>query len=287
MATGQRRTTDRIQVGATLKRMRVEAGISREQAGDKLGCTTTTIGNIEQGRTKVSHGDLSMLLHLYNVPEDQTADLIEVNREARRSLQRVVGGNDVQPHQRRAADLIKAAHRMRYYSPEVFPGLLQEETYARAIMAPTGHVNSVLETRLRFRLSLSDVLTRSDQPPLQLWAVVGEAALRKNIGGPAVMQRQLRHVADMCRACPDVTVQVLPFKAREHELVGATVTIYTFDKNIPEIASVDTTIGEQFFDRDSSVMEAITKFDDVRFKALDPLTSLDMIEDLISSQRIE
>ncbi len=282
MATGQRRTADRIQVGATLKRMRVESGVSREQTAEELGCTITKIGNIEQGRTKVGHGDLTLMLKLYNVPEDQFADLLSVNREARRSVTRVAGGSDIHPHQRRAGDLIKAAHRMRFYSPEVFPGLLQEESYARAIMAPTGHVNGVLETRLRFRLGLSDVLTRADQPPLHLWAIVGEAALRKNIGGPTVMKRQLRHVADVCRACPNVTVQVLPFTAREHYLLGATVTIYTFDKDIPEIASIDTTIGEQFLDRDSSVAEATGKFDDLQSKALDPLTSLDMIENYVS-----
>ncbi len=72
----------------------------------------------------------------------------------------------------------------------------------------------------------------------------------------------------------------MPFNAREHYLIGATVTIYKFDRAIPEIASADTTIGEQFFDRDTSVAEAIMKFDDVRFKAHDPLTSIDMMEDL-------
>jgi hypothetical protein len=84
-------------------------------------------------------------------------------------------------------------HSIRYYSPEVFPGLLQGEGYARAIMAPTGHTNGVLETRLRFRLGLSEVLTR-DKYPLELWVVVGEAALRKNIGGREVNGRPQPYV---------------------------------------------------------------------------------------------
>ncbi|MDQ3405773.1 MAG: helix-turn-helix domain-containing protein [Actinomycetota bacterium] len=284
MAIGQRRTADRIQVGATIKRMRLDGKVTREQAADALGCTTTTIGNIEQGRTKISHGDLTLLMNLYGVPEDQAADLIEVNREARRAVTRLAGSADIYPHQRRAADLIKAAHRMRFYSPEVFPGLLQDEGYARAIMAPTGHMNSVVENRLSFRLGLGEVLARTEQPPLQLWVVVGEAALHKNIGGPAVMRNQLRHVVALCRARPNIAVQVLPFSAREHYLLGATVTIYTFDMAIPEIASIDTTIGEYFLDRDSAVSEAIGKFDDVRTKAFDPLTSLDMIEERAHSK---
>jgi transcriptional regulator with XRE-family HTH domain len=283
VAVGQRRTAERIQVGTTLKRMRLESDVSREDAADKLGCTTTTISNIEQGRTKLSHGDLGVLLELYGAPEDQAADLMQVNREAHRAVTRVAGGGDIQAHQRRAADLITGAHGIRFYSPEVFPGVLQSEGYARAIMAPTGHVTPVLENRLRFRVGLGDVLLRDEQP-LELWAVVGEAALRKNIGGKDVMRDQLRHVARLCRECPNVTVQVLPLNTREHYLIGATVTIYRFDGSISEIASVDTTIGEQFFDRDSAVAEAIGKFDDVRFKAVDPLTSIDMMEDIASGK---
>ena len=283
MPAGQLRTAERIQIGATLKRMRTEAGIGREAAAEKLGCTTTTVSNIEQGRTKVSHGDLAALLQLYGTSEDQVADLLDVNREAHRKVTRVSGGGDIQPHQRRAADLIKAARSIRYYSPEVFPGVLQSEDYARAIMAPTGHTTKVLETRLRFRLGLADVLTRAEDP-LGLWAVVGEATLRKNIGGKEVMRRQLQHVVGLCRDRPNVTVQVLPLGTREHYLIGTSVTIYKFDDRIAEITSVDTTIGEHFFDRDSAVAESITKFDDVRLKALDPLTSLDMMDELSSGQ---
>jgi transcriptional regulator with XRE-family HTH domain len=282
MAIGQRRTAERIQIGATLKRMRTEAQVSREAVAENLGCTTTTVGNIEQGRTKVSHGDLAALLEMYGVPEDQADDLRQVNREAHRAVNRIRGGADIQPHQRRAADLIRAAHAINFYSPEVFPGMLQHEGYARAVMAPNGHTTEILETRLRFRLELGEVLTRTHQP-LRLWAVVGEAALRKNLGGPTVMRDQLRHVIELCRQQPNVTLQVLPLNTREHELIGATVTIYTFGGTIPQIASVDTTVGEHFFERDSAVAEAIGKFDDVRTKAADPLTSLDMMEDIATS----
>ena len=273
-----RRTADRIQIGATLKRMRTEADLSREAAAEKLGCTVATIGNIEQGRTKITHGNLTVLLDLYGVPGDQIDDLLEVNRAARQAVKRVRGGGDIQQHQRRAADLINSAQAINYYSPEVFPGPLQDESYARAIMSPTGHTDNILETRLRFRLGLADALTR-EQDPLEFSVVIGEAALHKNIGGMEVMRNQLRHVAQVCRECPNVTVQVLPLNTREHELIGATVTIYRFDGRLPEIASVHTAIGEQFFDRDSAVTEAIGKFDDVRSKALDPLTSVDMVEE--------
>lgn len=99
--------------------------------------------------TTISHGDLRVLLELYGAPADQVEDLVSLNRAAHRALARIPGGGDIQPHQRRVGDLIRAARRMDYYSPEIFHGLLQEERYARAIMAPTGHTSDALEHRLR------------------------------------------------------------------------------------------------------------------------------------------
>ncbi|MBP2324620.1 transcriptional regulator with XRE-family HTH domain [Kibdelosporangium banguiense] len=283
--SGQLRTAERIQVGATLKRMRTEVGLGREAAAERLGYTITTISNMEQGRTRVRHADLAALLDLYHAPDDQADDLKEVNREAHRSAGRVPGGGGIQAHQRRAADLIKAARTIRYYSPEMFPGVLQTRDYARAILAPTGHLAEKLEIYLNFRLTLGAVLTRPQQP-LGLWVVVSEAALHKNIGGRKVMSSQLQHVAQLCRAQQNVTVQILPLDTREHYSLGATVTIYKFDHKISEIASADTTMGELFFDRDPLVVEAIRNFEDVKLKAFDPLTSVDMIEDFSNRRRI-
>nr|WP_042190258.1 helix-turn-helix transcriptional regulator [Kibdelosporangium sp. MJ126-NF4]CEL19201.1 Putative DNA-binding protein [Kibdelosporangium sp. MJ126-NF4]CTQ94999.1 Putative DNA-binding protein [Kibdelosporangium sp. MJ126-NF4] len=282
MPSGQRRTAERIQIGTTLKRMRLEAGFGREVPAEKLGISPTTFSNMEQGRTKIAHTKLALLLDLYGVPEDQATDLMEVNREAHRSVVRVPRGGEIQPHQRRSADLINAATKIWYYSPEVFPGVLQARGYAQAILTPTGHMTNKLQARLNFRLTLGEVLTR-EEDALKLWAVVGEAALHKNIGGYAVMREQLWHVAKLCKQRPNVTVQVLPLSSREHEMLGATVTIYKVD-NLAELASVDTNINEHFLDRDSMVVDAIQRFDDVRLKALDPLTSLDMIEEIASRQ---
>ncbi|MBE1467697.1 helix-turn-helix domain-containing protein [Kibdelosporangium phytohabitans] len=278
MPSGQRRTAERIQVGTTLKRMRLEAGLTREVPAGKLGISPTTIGNIEQGRTKIAHTKLAALLELYGAPADQAADLMEVNREAHRTVVRVPYGGEIWPHQRRSSDLINAATRIGYYSPEIFPGVLQARGYARAIMAPTGHMTDKLEIRINFRLTLGEALTREDDP-LELWAVIGEAALHKNIGGCEAMREQLTHVVELCRQRANITVQVLPLNAREHQLLGTTVTIYEVD-NLATIASVDTSVSEHFLEHDPLVADAARRFSDVRLKALDPLTSVDMIEEV-------
>ena len=48
--------------------------------------------------------------------------------------------------------------------------------------------------------------------PLELWAVLDEAVLRRGVGGPEVMAGQLRAL-ERAAALPQIRLQVLPFSA--------------------------------------------------------------------------
>ncbi len=48
-----------------------------------------------------------------------------------------------------------------------------------------------------------------------LRAIINEGALRRQVGGPAVMRSQISRIAEMAKL-PNVTVQVLPFSAGAH-----------------------------------------------------------------------
>jgi hypothetical protein len=50
----------------------------------------------------------------------------------------------------------------------------------------------------------------------ELAVVIGEAALRQNVGGDERMQAQLGRIATIGSGIPKVTVQVLPFTAGAH-----------------------------------------------------------------------
>src|SRR5579863_8982537 len=77
------------------------------------------------------------------------------------------------------------------YTTQYFPALLQTADYARAIiLAIAPHLKpETLERRIDGRLRRQDVL----EPPstLQYEVLVGEAALRLQIGGPKVSYEQL------------------------------------------------------------------------------------------------
>ncbi|MGH4015546.1 MAG: helix-turn-helix domain-containing protein, partial [Pseudonocardiaceae bacterium] len=80
---GQRQmNTERVQVAATLRRMRDEAGLTREQAAEVLGCSASKIGDLETGRSGPKPAELAALLDRYGVSGDERDDLIAFSRES-------------------------------------------------------------------------------------------------------------------------------------------------------------------------------------------------------------
>lgn len=102
------------------------------------------------------------------------------------------------------------ARAARTVELSVVPGLLQTPEYARAVTRaalgglPEPKVDALVDVRLARQAVL-----RAD-PPLELSAVLDEAVLRRQIGGPGVMAEQLRHLVQVGRL-PQVRLQVLPF----------------------------------------------------------------------------
>ncbi len=102
------------------------------------------------------------------------------------------------------------ARSARTVELSVVPGLLQTPEYARAVTRaalgglPEPKVDALVDVRLARQAVL-----RAD-PPLELSAVLDEAVLRRQIGGPGVMAEQLRHLVRVA-GLPQVRLQVLPF----------------------------------------------------------------------------
>ena len=76
------------------------------------------------------------------------------------------------------------------------PGLLQTPEYARAVTraAVGAACEEQLDALVEVRIARQDVLRA--EPPLELSAVLDEAVLRREVGGPEVMARQLRRLAE-------------------------------------------------------------------------------------------
>jgi transcriptional regulator with XRE-family HTH domain len=202
------------QAAAELRTLREQAGLSGAEVAKRLGMSPSKISRIETGNSGLQIEDVAALLGLYQVPASTRDELLDL---VRRSEER--GWWTRQPGLpqlwRSLIDFEAKATRVQNYEGLVVPGLLQTAEYARAIIqgvAPTVS-EAELDNLVAARMARQAVLTRASAP--QFFAVVDEGALRRPVGEPGVMRRQLAHLVGAAEQ-PHVTLRVVPLAAGAH-----------------------------------------------------------------------
>ncbi|MGH3841926.1 MAG: helix-turn-helix domain-containing protein [Pseudonocardiaceae bacterium] len=214
------------QVAAELRTLREQAGLSGAEVAKRMGMSPSKISRIETGVTGLQIEDVAALLGLYQVPATTRDELLDL---VRRSEER--GWWTRQPGLpqlwRSLIDFEAKAARIQNYEALFVPGLLQTAEYARAIIqdvAPTVS-ESELDNLVAARMAREALLTRANAP--QFFAVVDEGALRRPIGEPGVMHRQLHHLLGAAEQ-PHVTLRVVPLTAGAHAGLRGSFVILEF-----------------------------------------------------------
>jgi Domain of unknown function (DUF5753) len=110
----------------------------------------------------------------------------------------------------------------------VIHGLLQTEEYAALVIREYNdelHAGQQADRRVELRMKRQELLARP-QPP-ELIILHDESALRRCVGSPAVMRRQLRHLAELADR-PSITLEVIPFSAGVRNGIGVPFAILDF-----------------------------------------------------------
>lgn len=260
-------------LAAELRRLRAEAGYSREQVESRTGVNEGTLYRIETARARPQRRTLMALLDLYGADEAVRADLLEIARSA-------TGQGWARPYHWQLPGEYAAyisfeaeARAVQNYESLFIPGQLQTPAYGRAMVQgvlPTATPDEV-EQRVQAREERQKLLDGDD--PLELWAVLDEAAIRRVVGGRAVMAAQLDHVVQMTRR-PNVTVQVITFESGAHPgMPGSFIHMEFRNELDPELVYVDTLAGDIFLEADDDIRRYRTMFDHLRAGALSPAES--------------
>lgn len=237
-------------LGAQLRRLRESCGVSREGAGWEIRASESKISRMELGRVGFKERDVADLLTLYGITDPTERDaLLHLAREANSPGWWHRYG-DVLPSWFQAyLGLEAAATRIRTYELQFVPGLLQTEEYARAVVL-LGHSragSAEIDRRVTLRMRRQQVLHGEDPP--QLWAVVDEAALRRPIGGTAVMRQQVSALIE-ATTLPNVRLQVVPFAAGGHAAAGGAFTILRFsDQELPDVVYIEQLTSALYLDK--------------------------------------
>jgi transcriptional regulator with XRE-family HTH domain len=244
----------RVLLGAQLRRLREAKGITREDAGYAIRGSESKISRMELGRVSFKERDVLDLLTLYDVTDTRERDeALSLMRNAN-----TAGWwyryNDLLPSWFQSyLGLEAAASLIRSYEVQFVPGLLQTEAYARAVIL-LGHASArpdEIERRVELRLERRRILS-SPNPP-EFWAVVDEGALRRPIGGLAVMREQLRSLIEVTRQ-PRVRLQVIPFQAGGHAAAGGAFSILRFpEPDLQDVVYVEQLTSALYLEKPDDV----------------------------------
>jgi transcriptional regulator with XRE-family HTH domain len=258
-------------VGSRLRRLRTEAGISREQAGEAIRASEWKIHRLENGQVGFKERDLVDLLRLYGITDqEEVAALLVLAREANQPGWWQPYGDLLPQWFRAYVDLEAAAAVIRTYEGQFVPGLLQTSDYMRAVMrgAQLGQSPEETERRVALRLARQALLSRPDAP--LLWAVVDEAALRRPVGGREVMRAQLERLVDATRL-PNVTLQVLSYAAGAHPaMVGAFSVLRFADQELPDVVYLEHLTNAVYLDKREDVEQYLHVMETVSVRAEPP-----------------
>ena len=247
-------TALRIMLGSQLRRLREAKRITLEDAGYVIRASGSKMSRLETGRVGFKPRDISDLLTLYGVTDDQErATLQELARQASaRGWWHDFA--DVMPAWFEPyVGLEEAASSIRCYESQLIPALLQTADYAQAI-ARLGHpAGSADEIKRRVSLQLTRQAVLSRPTLASLWLVLDEAALRRPVGSPEVMRGQLGHLIEV-GARPNISLQVIPLTRGGHAAVGGAFTILRFSEpDLPDVVYLEQLTSALYLDKRETV----------------------------------
>lgn len=278
----------RRRLAAELRRLRVAAGLTGEQVAAQLAplgrWSASKVSRIETGRVAVHHGDVDDLLDLYGVAhEPLRVELVGIARESGKKGWWQPYRDVLAEHVSLLLELEAGASALRVVHNQLVPALLQTPDYARVLIR-AGHPGAraeQVERLVELRMGRKRVFERPDAPWLRV--LLDEAALRRPVGGPAVMRAQLERLTEHSDA-GDAVIQVIPFAHGEHIGMDSPFTILSF----PGAADVvyleqHTTAACVEDDRDTGLYRLF--FDRIRTLALDPRRSRRLIAEAAEDLR--
>ncbi|MGW3096897.1 helix-turn-helix domain-containing protein [Streptomyces sp. NPDC001102] len=271
----------RRKLGTELRALRTAAGLASGEAARQVGWHQSKVSRIETGASGVKPADVRLLLDAYGVTDSQLREFLLVLAGSDESVGRHHWWHAYRgilpPTYRDFISLESQASAMRTLETSVVPGLLQTPEYARAVTraAVDGLDDERLDALVEVRLARQDVL-RSD-PPLELTAVLDEAVLHREIGGPDVMARQRERLLEAARL-PQVRLQVLPFAAGAHVGVTGPFVIFSFSSTSDlDVVVLDHLTSSLYLERKEDLEAYTQAFNALRNHALSPEDSLDYI----------
>lgn len=203
-------------LGRQLRALRENSGVSAEFARETIGVGKQTLWRMETGQpTRLNPVFVEKLCTVYGASEQTTSRMLGLTAETRNTGWWHAFDDPATEQCTVYHGLESAATRVVSFQTTLLPGQFQTDEYRRALIwvdqprLPGAEVERhiALFDQRRAHLDARRTLTVD--------AIIDESALRRAVGGPAVMARQLAHLAK-CADRENISIRVVPLTAEAH-----------------------------------------------------------------------
>ncbi|GAA3298229.1 helix-turn-helix transcriptional regulator [Dactylosporangium vinaceum] len=266
-------TVRRRALGNLLRQYRIEKDLKVSDVAERLMAHPSKISRIESGERSPILRDVRDLCQIYGLTAERTAQLLQLAREAREQgwwQQYDIEGGEY-------LGLESEALKINNFESSIVPGPLQTADYARTVLRAVRPelTGDQVEQTVEVRMVRQHSITENEEP--ELWAVLDEAVLHRQVGGPDVMRRQLGFLAEVA-GHRHVTVQVIPFAAGAHQAMSSAFAWLEFAEGLPGVVLVEGLVGSLYLEKPADIARYRRAFDRLRAIAISPDDSIRLIE---------
>ncbi|GGT24319.1 helix-turn-helix domain-containing protein [Streptomyces chromofuscus] len=282
MASNVNPTVRRRRLGQELRRLRELKGMTAEEVAERLLVSQSKISRLENGRRSISQRDVRDLCGVYEVEDHRIVDsLMQMAKDSRQQgWWHSFGDIPYSVY----IGLETDAASLRVYDPQVVPGLLQTRQYAEALIqgALPEATPTDIDKRVQVRLRRQERIAAAEHP-LRLWAVLDEAAVRREVGNKQVMIDQLEHLLEMSQL-PHVTVQLIPFSMGAHPGVSGQYAILEFpDAADSSVVYIEGVTSDLYLEKPQDVQKYSVMYEHLRAQALNADQTREYLSDVAKS----
>ena len=279
---GRSPTVLRMILARQLQALREKAGLSYEQAAEAIYSSEWTVRRMERAEGGFKPLTVKSLLIAYGITDIREIDAFLALAKDASKPGWWHSYDDILPAWfRTAVGLEEAATLIRAYEPQVIPGLLQTESYIRAITAASfpAATSDYAERTVALRLARQQLLHRASPPGY--WVVMDETVLRRPIGGRHVMRDQLTHLIQSAEQ-PEVTIQVIPFAAGWHPALYGMFWIFRFPGDeLPDIVYSEALTGAYYLNKPDETARYTQALDTMCAQAASPEQTITILRDIM------
>ncbi|WP_087102528.1 helix-turn-helix transcriptional regulator [Nocardiopsis sp. JB363] len=271
-----------------LKRLRMEAGLSRKDVAAKLRCTQGKLHYIETAVVPPRARDLEeILFDLYQVPEERRDHYLQAARNARKRgwWEKQDDSVTLPKWFSLYLGLEQGASEIYTWETQLIPGLLQTRKYAYTVIngAIAEQSTEEVEKLVDVRMARQNVLAGDDA--IRLWAVIDETTLLREIGGRSVMREQIEHILNLSSR-PRITIQLLPQPSGTHAGMLGSFSVLGFPASTdPGLIYLEYRTGAMYLEQPSEIKNHQIAFEHLRIAALNPGPSRSRMKEIMENLR--